>query len=89
MICRRAPKPHPAIAGRTVYRMHGGWAPQLRAKAEARLLAGADYAAVLLVRQALNRRLDPERPARRRDRDSGPREMAPREERDKEPPMPL
>lgn len=40
-------------------RMHGGWAPQVRAKAAARLLAGADYAAALLVRQALNHRLDP------------------------------
>lgn len=67
-------------------RMHGGWAPQVRAKAAARLLAGADYAAALLVRQALNHRLDPSdrRAAATAILDRAG--LAPGEERDKEPP---
>ena len=59
MICRRAPT---AVSGD---RRRGGVPNAWRlgfpgaCEAAARLLAGADYAAALLVRQALNHRLDP------------------------------
>ena len=48
-----------AIAGAVVCRMHGGAAPQVKAKARQRLLAAADPAAARLIELINDRTLEP------------------------------